>query len=130
MKTLLILLLFLSISAEAIITWDPMKIVSSGDMSTATVTSTPLDLTNSNQWAIQAVWTGSPVGTIKLQVSNDIIDSCANATHWSDYTQTIQSVSGAGDYLWNSWVANYHCLRLLYVKTSGTGSLNATYSRK
>lgn len=128
MKLLLILLC--PISALAIVTWDPLTIVSAGDMSQATVTSTVLDLTNTQQWAIQGIWTGSPVGTIKLQVSNDITTGCSNATHWSDYTQTIQPVSGAGDYLWNSFTANYHCLRLLYVKSSGTGTLNATYGRK
>lgn len=128
MKILIALLI--SINANAIMTWDPLKIVTSGDMSQATITSTAIDLTNNNQWAIQAIWTGSPVGTIKLQVSNDIVDLCSNVTHWSDYTQTIQTVSSAGDFLWNSWVANYHCLRLIYIKTSGTGSLNATYSRK
>lgn len=132
MKILLVFIFIVAFPAHAIPTWDPLKIVTNGDMSQASVTSTAIDLTNAAQWSIQAVWSGAPVGTIKLQVSNMIIDSCANvpSNQWSDYTLSIQPVTEAGDLLWNAWTSNFHCLRMVYLKTSGTGTINATYSRK
>lgn len=118
-----------SISIQALVTWDPIQIITACDMSTTSCTSLSLDMTNSRDFAIQAVFSGAPVGTLKLQVSNDIGD-CANATNWMDYTNTSQAVTSSGNFLWNVASGNYHCVRAVYTKTSGTGTLNAVYGRK
>lgn len=108
--------------------WAPQQIVSSGDMS-GSVSSTAVSLTNAYQYSVQATYTGSPVGSLELQVSNDIQD-CASVTNWSSIAASVQAISAAGSYMWNVINANYHCIRLVYTRTSGTGTLNAIYGSK
>ncbi len=93
-------------------------ILLAGDMSQATLTSSSVDMTEFAIGAIQAVYTGSPVGTFKLQISND------NST-FSDYTGSSNAITVAGDFMWNLVDAGYSYVRLVYTKTSGTGSVTA-----
>ncbi len=107
----------------------PIKIVTNGSL-TGNITSTAVDLVRTQQYSIQAVWTGSPVGTIQLNVSNDI-GSCANASNWVTYTSSLQTVNGgAGNFLWNVSYANYNCVEVVYNFTSGSGTLNVIYGGK
>jgi hypothetical protein len=106
----------------------PIKIVTNGSM-TGNITSTAVDLVRTQQYSIQAVWSGSPVGTIQLNVSNDI-GSCANASNWVTYTSSLQTVNGAGNFLWNVAYANYNCVEVVYTFTSGSGTLNVIYGGK
>lgn len=74
-------------------------------------------------FAIQAVWTGSPVGNLKVQFSNDLTDNPTKVTNWT--TASTQAISAAGDYTADiqsgaKWV------RLLYSRTSGTGTITST----
>ncbi len=93
-------------------------ILTAGDMSQATLTSSSVDMTEFALGAIQAVFTGAPVGTFKLQISND-------GTTFSDYTGSSAAISAAGDFIWNLVDAGYLSVRLVYTKTSGTGSVTA-----
>lgn len=74
-------------------------------------------------FAIQAVYTGSPVGTLKLQSSND-------GTNWDDIAGSTVAVSAAGSQTWNYTGAGFGKVRLVYTATSGTGSLTATGRRR
>ncbi len=72
----------------------------------------------------EAVVTASSslVGAFKLQ-------SCATtAGNWVDVTSSSQSVSGNGTVSWNVSGAYYKFWRIVYVHTSGTGTLNAAYN--
>lgn len=133
---MLFLILFSSIAFGA--NYFPAIIVTNGDMSTAEIDSIGMDMRQNLNGAIQAVYTGAPVGTIKLQFSTDIqVPGCENqntccpsSSTWNDYTGSSQAVAAAGRFAWNLLDAGYACLRLVYVKTSGTGSLNATFIGK
>lgn len=117
--------------------FDPVQIVASGDMS-GDVTSKGVFLDQLCFYAIQAVWSGSsPTGLFKLQVSNDYVpvsqtstDPAAAVTNWTDYTASSYSITANGDYVWNVTVAAYAWVRLKYVFTSGTGTLNAKFFGK
>jgi hypothetical protein len=81
-------------------------------------------------YSYYAIWTGSPVGTIKVQVSNDNVvalpgstNPSSNVVNWLDYPSTTQTVSGAGSFVWNFSDAGYLWSRVYYTFTSGTGSL-------
>lgn len=79
-----------------------------------------------NQYAVacvQAVFTGSPVGVLKLQISND-------NSNWTDYGGSEQSISAAGNFAWNLANIGYQYVRLVYTKTSGSGALSVTVSGK
>lgn len=116
--------------------YDAVTILSAGDMSSSSLTSIGVDLQQMFGFSIQAVMTDAPVGTLKLQVSNDIVqpslgtDPAANVTNWIDYTGSSQSISAAGNFLWDVADANYRWVRAVYTKTSGTGALTFTFFGK
>lgn len=85
-------------------------------MSQATVSTPALNVRTTGFMSIQAVWTGSPVGTIALKFSND------NVTY-TDYSGSAVAVSGAGDTGWLLDSVEFYWIKVVYTKTSGTGSL-------
>lgn len=133
-KILLILLL-------PIFTWaanfTPAAMMTNVSMA-ASSNSIGVDVNQLNLMSIQAYWpsTGTPVGTLKVQVSNDRVsvsttsDPAANVVNWTDYTGSTTTVNGAGDVLYNMTFAGYRWARLVYTRTSGTGTLNASFSGK
>lgn len=107
-----------------------VTILSACDMSTTACTATGVDLNQLNLASMQAVYTGSPVGTLKVQVSNDNVPHQNQVTHWTDYTGSSVAISAAGNTLYNMSFVGYRWARLVYTKTSGTGSITATMSGK
>jgi hypothetical protein len=97
-------------------------IVTNGDMS-ASITSTTQDLSKTNGYSVYAKWTGSPVGTIKLQVSVD-------GTNFVDLAGSTITVSSAGDALWEITTAFYDKVNVVYTRTSGSGTLNVQINGK
>lgn len=93
-------------------------IISSGDMSQATVTSITVKVAQMVNCAFQAVWTGSPVGIIKLQISAN------NGVTWTDVAGSAYSITTAGNVGWEYPNIGFPLIRCLYTKTSGTGTLN------
>lgn len=73
--------------------------------------------------SIQASWTGSPVGSLQLLISNDDVV-------YSVYTGSVTAVSGAGNFLWNLLSCGFNYIKVQYTSTSGTGSLTITTSYK
>jgi hypothetical protein len=78
--------------------------------------------------SIQASWTGAPVGTLKLQASNDLENSPTQA--WSDVAASSFNVNGAGDILYNLSEIGYCRMRLVYTRSSGSGTLRVTANGK
>lgn len=100
-----------------------IKIVTDGDMS-SNVTSNVVDLSITNGYAIQAVWTGSPEGNLKLQISND------EAT-WTDVAESVVATGGtSGSTVWLEPTAMYDKVRVVYEATSGSGTLNIKMNGK
>jgi len=91
----------------------------------------PLYLGHVANYAIQLVFTGSPVGTLKLQVSNDPgkpdagseAQKYADVTNWTDLGNSSQAISASGDHVWTVENAGYTWVRAVYTATSGTGTL-------
>jgi hypothetical protein len=117
--------------------FDQVKVITDGDMSGATVVSYGIDLQQLQLASFQAIWTGSPVGNFTLECSNDIaqvspgVDPSLNVTNWSTYTgSTVAAGGGAGDVMYNVLDAGFRWVRLKYTKTSGTGTVNATFFGK
>lgn len=111
-------------------------IITNGNMALSSVTSVGVDLNQINLSSMQAYWTGSPVGSLKVQVSTDNVplglgaDPASNVVHWTDYTGSSVAISAAGDQLYNMTFVGYRWARLVYTKTSGAGTINATYNGK
>jgi hypothetical protein len=92
-------------------------------------------------------WAGtSPVGTIKLQSSDDYSVFASglvnNAGTWTDLPLTVSlndgalasafsaPVSGNTGTGWIEWSTGAYALRLVFTFTSGTGRLQATFNGK
>lgn len=118
MKTMILALCLLFTSQVFAFT----KIVTAGSMA-ATITSSTITLASKTGYAMQAVYTGSPVGTLTVEGSND-------GTTWSTVTDSTVAVSAAGSTLYNISGVQYELARLLYTFTSGTGSLTVYASSK
>lgn len=103
-----------------------------GDMSTSFNT-VAVDLAVYESFCVQAVWTGAPVGALKIQISNVIAEDSTDIdeSDWSDYSGTQQSISMDGNFIWEVTQQDYRWVRLVYIRTSGTGTLTrATFSAR
>jgi hypothetical protein len=98
------------------------KIVNSGNMA-ASITSDIYTIAGRKVYAIHAIYTGSPVGTLTLEASND-------GSTWATVTGSSTAVSGASNTFFNVADAGYEMVRLKYTLASGTGTLNAYASYK
>jgi hypothetical protein len=119
-----------------------VQLLTNGDMSQSSLTSTGVDMNQQVLASISAVFSGSPVGSLKLQISNDIVpvhpgtnipvgtDPAGNVVNWSDYTGSSENVTTNGNFTWNLGEAGYRWVRVVYTKVSGTGTLNVYFSEK
>lgn len=109
-------------------------IIDAGDMS-GDLTSSVISLDQVYGYSVQAVFTGSPNGTLKLQCSDDPGSAeraplGSGVTNWTDITGATFSITGAGDATFNVNLAFYKWARLVYTRTSGSGSLTARCNTK
>ncbi len=104
----------------------------------ASFNSQALNLNQMFGYALQAVWTGTATGTLKLQGSVDPNSGNINPVNWTDVTNSSDAVTTSGNYLWNVSDVMYNWVRLVYANSfieSGAitaradvgGDLNNTY---
>lgn len=98
------------------------KVITDAAM-TGNIESSVIDTSRITSVVFYAKWTGSPVGSIKLQVSIDDVN-------YVDLPSSSQAVSGAGDFMWNVTDTNYDKIKVVYTFTSGSGTLNVQANGK
>lgn len=122
----------------------PQSVITNGDMSLASLTSAPTILQSLTKVSYSAKWTngGTPVGTIIVQVSNDYSlnpdGSVNNAGSWNTIplqlsdgsTATSVAVSGNTGNGFIDVVSGAYAVRLVYTRTSGSGTLNVIVNCK
>lgn len=129
--------------------WNADQILSSASMS-GSVVSQGIDLQYYFGWSTQAVWTGNPIGTLKIQVSDDIVfqnqagiapaggpilptSPAAQVVNWTDYSGSSASTTSsasAGSFLWNASEVGYRWMRVAYNGSSGSGILSVNFIGK
>lgn len=110
------------------------RLVTAGAMA-STITSTAQQLANVITFSIQAVFTGSPVGTFKLQCSTDTATdgtpTLVQPTNWDDIPNSSYAITAAGSNTWNySGNTGFSWVRLVYTASSGSGVLNVKINTK
>lgn len=108
-------------------------IIESGVIMNTNINSQPLNLNQMFGYSIQAVYTGTPTGTFKLQCSVDANSGNINPVNWTDIANTPFVVASAGSFTWNVYDVMYNWVRLVYTDASGgtsTAVLTATYNGK
>lgn len=105
-------------------------IVTDGDMTgTEVIYSDPISLDKFVCCFIQAVWTGTPNGSFKVQICGDADE--VTPTNWGDYPDSTVAVTGAaGSHHWDIVKTGASWARLVYTNTSGTGVLNVRSNLK
>jgi hypothetical protein len=76
-------------------------------------------------YAIQAVFTGTTTGTIKLQASNDPATPNAVPTSWTDIAGSTVDLASGSPILWNVVDPQYTFVRAVHADTGG-GDLTIT----
>jgi hypothetical protein len=91
----------------------------------ASTTSNPVDVTHLSNVAIHLIYTGTPTGTIDVEVSND-------STNWIvlGSPNTVALSGAAGGTLLQLTNIGYYHLRIKYTRTSSTGTLTALLGGK
>lgn len=107
------------------------QIITAGDMSTASITSAISNIQYLDNISLQLIWTGSPVGTFAVQGSldhsQDSLGNVTNAGTWDGLTlnPAPAAIGSAGHILLDLNELSFPWIRVVYTKTSGTGSLTA-----
>lgn len=96
-------------------------VIDSGDMS-GNLDSGLIDLSNVLGYAVQAVWSGAPVGNIVIEGSNDGINFKT--------ISTTAAGGSSGSILSNNDGIHYVYLKVIFTFTSGSGTLDVNVSGK
>lgn len=103
-----------------------------GDMS-GNITTAAFPINQTFGWAAQFVYTGAPVGDLKVQISCDPNlgpNSVPLPTNWTDLGSASVSISASGDCAFNVDLAFYSWIRFVYTRTSGSGSITGRLNIK
>lgn len=97
------------------------------------ITFAPVWLGHICNYSMQFVFTGSPNGTFKLQISDDqgrntaalAADQSSGVTNWTDVTGSAQPISAAGNHAYQVENAGYAWVRAVYTASSGSGTVTS-----
>jgi len=103
-------------------------IVTNGNMSSS-INSLPINLDEGTSYSVHASYTGTPVGTLQLQCSDDY-DPVLGTGTWTIITDSVRGISAAGSYMINVEFPAYSWVRLQYVSISSVGIMNAKLNQK
>lgn len=100
------------------------KIIVNNVQMNSNINSEAIPLPNIYGFAVQAVYTGTPTGTIKLQASVDAFKYASDInpqvpTNWNDIDNSSLIVSSAGIYTINFIGSFYTFFRFVYTDASG-----------
>lgn len=91
------------------------------------------NLTGNTIWAgqlfavsAQSSVTGTVAGTMKFQFSNDVVAPGVAPTNWSDIPNATVAISNTALYAIAKTDLCYNYIRLVYVSTSGSGTMTAS----
>lgn len=98
--------------------------LNAADASAATAVSGAIPVPQALTCSVQCVGAGTMVGVLKIQASNDVANPLNGEviTNWSDISGATVAVSAAGVFLIPKTELSYNAIRIVYTKTSSTGT--------
>ncbi len=120
----------------------PTTVIDGGDMAATSVTSSATLLQSVTMVNYQVTWTGStPVGTLAVEASNDCVVSATGGVSGGTWNpvpldlagvsvSTIPVTGNTGKGMIDIDGIAAYALRLVYTKSSGTGTINAIVTGK
>ncbi len=97
----------------------PYQIITAGDVSQATITSLATNIKLIDNVCMELVWTGTPVGTFQL------LGSVTGNNYFPIALTPTAPAGSSGGTLVDLNQLSFPWIKLVYTKTSGTGTLNA-----
>jgi hypothetical protein len=105
-------------------TYGPYQVMTAGDMSGSLQTNA-VDMLSLTFGAIEAIWTGAPVGNFSVDGSIDNVQSSSDVVNWYPTNTEVDPPAGSSSStLINLSGIGFRWIRLSYIASSGTGSLN------
>lgn len=92
----------------------------------STTISSPIASENLLYISVMAVATGTEVGSVRIQVSNDKVAPGFAPVNFVDLSGATIAVSSAGVYLIPKIELCYQFIRIVYTHTSGSGDITIT----
>lgn len=114
----------------------PYLIVTNGNMASASITSSATNIQYLDNVCIELIFTGTPTGAFEVQGSvdyqQDANGNITNAGHWVPITLPSSPVASgvAGTILIDMNQLSFPYIRVVYTRTSGSGTLNAYIGAK
>lgn len=105
-----------------------MRVVNYTCISSADITSNQTSAAIESEYLFQAsahvIMTGSsPVGTVKIQISNDKPGPAGNPVNWVDLSGASVAINATGGFLIPKTEICYAWIRFFWTFTSGTGTV-------
>jgi hypothetical protein len=79
-----------------------------------------IDIRNTSGFSFQCVWTGAPVGALRIEVTNM---EPSPASLWEPMPNSNIAVSGAGSQIFDVGECFVGWARISWISTSGTGTI-------
>jgi hypothetical protein len=114
----------------------PYKIITAGNMSASSITSLATNIQYLDNICLEMVFTGSPTGTFSVQGSvdyqQDANGNVTNTGNWVPITLSPAPVASgsAGSILIDMNQLSFPYIRVVYTRTSGSGSLTVNIGGK
>jgi hypothetical protein len=89
----------------------------------ASINSDAVKLKTATRYSIHLVITGSPVGSFRVQASNIPVAEGSTVPDWSDVAYSTIQVSDNRTVFYNVNDVAYYYFRVVYTRTSGTGTV-------
>ena len=99
------------------------EIILSGQSMAASFESDQINILYFKNYSLQYTFSGSPADTVKIQVSNDEMGVTSASSSWDDLDGSSYAISAAGTLTQNANEQNYGKIKVVYTRTSGTGSM-------
>lgn len=83
---------------------------------------------NTERISFHSVFSGTPEGTMLIQISNDLTEDETLVVNWVDYTGSLTNILGVEQFIINVKDISFRWIRVGYIFINSDGIVNTTFS--